>query len=397
MHKFFEVLTKFFFGKMNLIDTPDNDWKLKSIFSSKKSDRIHNRKRRVAKTKWLSNIANLMNFPDEEEPTENDEIMPKELPFLDEVHPETLPNHDDDDEDELLHTNLGFDDLDDPEPDSEDEEDEDSSSGEEEVFGSLAQTHNGLNQDNPDVTEELRQKLRERLEELKLKRQRKPEIELNGKRSVERRRKKDQQKHKKQQKKEKSKEFQKRLKESKQTGIFMDDDSQKKRKVEEDNFAYSTLVVNNGKATPSYLSQSPVSKKAATKKKIEELESLKNELKQKKLENPEEAKKMENDLSWKNAFDRTSGEKVKDDLTKLKKSLKAKEKKKQKSKEAWENREKQLEEKQKERQEKRKMNIREHSMKKKIKQLQRRGRAIPEKLRAGFEGKRKTVLNRKKN
>ncbi|KAL0231321.1 hypothetical protein GEMRC1_010725 [Eukaryota sp. GEM-RC1] len=99
---------------------------------------------------------------------------------------------------------------------------------------------------------------------------------------------------------------------------------------------------------------------------------------------------MQQSLQWNSALARAQGQKVLDDPTKLRKSIKREEKQKQKSKVQWEARKNSVSEAQKAKQDKRKANL---EARKKPKAGVKT--AKPNK-RPGFEGKRQKAINPKK-
>ncbi|KAJ0181081.1 hypothetical protein K1T71_003166 [Dendrolimus kikuchii] len=124
-----------------------------------------------------------------------------------------------------------------------------------------------------------------------------------------------------------------------------------------------------------------VNRKEKDPKKI--LENLKQqEEKFRHLEETEDnskVKDMKEKLAWKTLLQKAEGQKVKDDPTLLKKSIKKLEQKKKLSKKQWENRIKNVEQKKEERQKKRKENIgkkKKEKKTKKVKAATKRGRVV---------------------
>ncbi|XP_054769741.2 surfeit locus protein 6 homolog [Lytechinus pictus] len=110
----------------------------------------------------------------------------------------------------------------------------------------------------------------------------------------------------------------------------------------------------------------------------------KAELKEKKMaemkeKDPEKAQEVETEGKWKTVIDRAQGIKVKDDVELLKKSIKRKEQRKNASKKQWEARQTKLEEKMKQKETKKRTNIKAKTdarKAKKVKKLQKKGKLL---------------------
>jgi len=101
----------------------------------------------------------------------------------------------------------------------------------------------------------------------------------------------------------------------------------------------------------------------------------------------EEAKKLKQEKGWNAALKRAKGEKVRDDVKKLKNSIKLKKKKKFKSTTEWKERTESVVAQKAQRQIHRQQNIMNAIKKRKEKKIGKKGRA-------GFEGKKKDFLNK---
>lgn len=122
------------------------------------------------------------------------------------------------------------------------------------------------------------------------------------------------------------------------------------------------------------LIQDPIEKeKSANKKKAPlAVRAALAEKKEKRLqeleeENPEKAEAKKDKIRWQNAETRLKGDKVRDDATLLRRSLKRKEKAKEKSAQKWAERNEKIETQKKQKQDKRKENIKKRTEQKKSK------------------------------
>jgi hypothetical protein len=160
------------------------------------------------------------------------------------------------------------------------------------------------------------------------------------------------------------------------------------KKLKQD-LQFGTFTFTDGKPIPTYLAQKP--KKKPLKQLIKDVEERNKQMQE--LSNTAEGQKLKDDEKWDAALKKASGEKVKDDLHRLKRSLKRKEREKKKSATEWKGRMEQVARSQREAQEKRKANISEKVKKRKDKKMGIKPKKSP-KGRAGFEGKKKGFLNR---
>eukprot|EP01094_Clydonella_sp_ATCC50884_P026060 TRINITY_DN7032_c3_g1_i1.p1 TRINITY_DN7032_c3_g1~~TRINITY_DN7032_c3_g1_i1.p1 ORF type:complete len:337 (-),score=174.56 TRINITY_DN7032_c3_g1_i1:21-1031(-) len=168
---------------------------------------------------------------------------------------------------------------------------------------------------------------------------------------------------------------------------------------------FSTFDFSGDKPKPAYL---------AKKKKLPDAVALKKALKEKekleKLKSADDSDKIK-DIQFEKALRKTTGEKVKDDPTRIKKTIKRKKAKKEKSKKEWADRYATVDRDMKKRQAIREENIRRHRGKNKAKfaaeqkaakkQAQKKSKtggggssAGASKSRPGFEGKKKGFLNK---
>lgn len=116
------------------------------------------------------------------------------------------------------------------------------------------------------------------------------------------------------------------------------------------------------------------------KRLLEKVEKKKEKIDKLKETNPYQAKTLFKKEAWKNVMMKAEGEKVKDDTNLLKKSLKKKEKMKEKRKKKWEERQSQTENRMKAQQDKRQKNIqarKQAKTDKKIKRAKKKGRMVP--------------------
>lgn len=116
------------------------------------------------------------------------------------------------------------------------------------------------------------------------------------------------------------------------------------------------------------------------KRLLEKVEKKKEKIEKLKETNPEAAKSAVSKDAWKKVLMKAEGEKVKDDPTLLKKSLKKKEKFKEKRRKQWDERTSQTEHRMKAQQDKRQKNImsrKQAKVDKKIKRAKKKGRTVP--------------------
>ncbi|XP_013419957.1 surfeit locus protein 6 homolog [Lingula anatina] len=116
------------------------------------------------------------------------------------------------------------------------------------------------------------------------------------------------------------------------------------------------------------------------KKLLQKVEKQKEHVDRLKVSDKEKAKQVQEKITWTSALQRAEGIKVKDNPEMLKKAAKRKDKKKQIAKKHWTEREEKLKDKMEERQKKRQKNIKakkQAKIDKKIKSAKKRGRIIP--------------------
>ncbi|KAM3966817.1 uncharacterized protein ACR2FA_012355 [Aphomia sociella] len=143
---------------------------------------------------------------------------------------------------------------------------------------------------------------------------------------------------------------------------------------------------NDGKLVFSKFDFANVGQRDKAPKSERDPQKILNNLKQqeekiRRLEETEDgrAKEFKEKVAWKNVLEKAEGQKVKDDPTLLKKSIKRMEQKKKHSKKQWDNRIKNVEQKKDERQKKRKENISKKKKEKKakiVKAAVKRGRVV---------------------
>eukprot|EP01130_Rhizamoeba_saxonica_P001972 TRINITY_DN11791_c0_g1_i1.p1 TRINITY_DN11791_c0_g1~~TRINITY_DN11791_c0_g1_i1.p1 ORF type:complete len:340 (-),score=103.90 TRINITY_DN11791_c0_g1_i1:104-1123(-) len=148
----------------------------------------------------------------------------------------------------------------------------------------------------------------------------------------------------------------------------------KKPRTEDENIEFGTFDYSSGKPVPTYLAQKK--KQPNTKILLQRAEARQRKLQE--LEGTEEGKKLEENQAWDSMIKRARGEKVKDDVKKLKKTIKRKEQKKARSKKKWEERIATQKAAQKKKQVRRERNI----------NMRKKGGS-----RAGFEGKKRKFIN----
>jgi len=116
------------------------------------------------------------------------------------------------------------------------------------------------------------------------------------------------------------------------------------------------------------------------KRLLEKVERRKEKVEKLKETDMEAGRKLESKLQWQNVLSKAQGEKVKDDMTLLKKAAKRKDKVKEKKKKTWGERVSVVKDKQKKRSDKREANINKRKtdkMDKKKKILIKKGRVVP--------------------
>eukprot|EP00698_Gefionella_okellyi_P004881 TRINITY_DN14512_c0_g1_i1.p1 TRINITY_DN14512_c0_g1~~TRINITY_DN14512_c0_g1_i1.p1 ORF type:complete len:258 (+),score=40.25 TRINITY_DN14512_c0_g1_i1:27-776(+) len=145
------------------------------------------------------------------------------------------------------------------------------------------------------------------------------------------------------------------------------------------NFQFSRVV------TPSEMSAQ--GKRQDKQKLLVKAERLQEQ--SKRLKGTEAGAKLQQQHSWTNAIKRASGEKIRDDPARLKKSLKADRKRKERSQKDWAERKAEEQKQTDTRIERREENL-------KKRKLGKKGQSGSQKSRPGFEGKKKEFLNKKK-
>jgi hypothetical protein len=108
---------------------------------------------------------------------------------------------------------------------------------------------------------------------------------------------------------------------------------------------------------------------------------------QRAKEDPKKATKM----AWDLATRRAAGEKVHDNPTLIKQSMKKDKKRQQKAAEQWKDRKKTVDSKRKEKQNTRTENIRERAQEKKARKIEKREKKL---MRPGFEGRKEGYVNK---
>lgn len=243
---------------------------------------------------------------------------------------------------------------------------------------------------NAPNADQLKQKLDDRLQQLKRK---KGENETPKKGKKEEEEEESKERPKKKQKKQKKSEKEVKVKE--EEGEEMETTHtngtdvallQEKDEPVEGDFQFGTFDLKGDKAVPQYLVKKKKLKDHVLLKKLEKEKELLEKLKG----TPEGEEKIKQ-IELKRAFQKAQGEKVKDDPKRLKKTMKVTKKKKQKSAEEWAKRKEIQRKEMEERQQKRKQNIRDHLNAKKERRMASRKRKDTK--RPGFEGKKRAFLN----
>lgn len=233
----------------------------------------------------------------------------------------------------------------------------------------------------PASIEDLKEKLRKKIDLLKQKRQPTSEksVSSNSNQNVAAKSREDILEQRKKRKIDKKKKF-------KQESI-LSTGSGKAEKRFENKIKSSDNTINNGDDDIQFNQISfditgdsrPKAKKMDQKQALEKVKAKMQKIEEAKESEPEKAAKMEEVDKWKKAFAMAEGQKVLDDPKLLKKSIKKKEKRKEKSKIQWKKRIKTIENQKIEKQKKRLDNIKARSQQKIEKKLTKK-----KKKRAGF-------------
>jgi len=239
---------------------------------------------------------------------------------------------------------------------------------------------------------ELKDKFHLKIEELRNKRKVAPGDEENEQGRLKRRKIEEKRKNKKDSEKQKSKPKNKSPKAEKTQSTEIKTKTKPPVENLETQSMEFTFDVTSNSHVPSYVKnrKKPLSRQKqliALQEKQQNLEALK--------QTPEGKKQVENE-AWDTMMKKASGEKVKDDASKLKKSIKKTEAKKAKSSKDWESRIKQQQKSRKEAHAKRKANLDARKQAKKDKKMGVVKKKSSGKARPGFEGKKKSFIGSKK-
>lgn len=120
-------------------------------------------------------------------------------------------------------------------------------------------------------------------------------------------------------------------------------------------------------------------KQTKLKKTLKQIESEENEIKRLKEENPEEGKEILRSKNWKTALAKAKGEKVRDNVQLLRKSIKKQDKLRQRSAKKWQKTKSETDKRMKEKQDKRQTNLQKRKDDKKAKikkRLIKKGRLV---------------------
>ncbi|KAJ4764281.1 Surfeit locus protein 6 [Rhynchospora pubera] len=261
--------------------------------------------------------------------------------------------------------------------DEEDDEDEAVEEEEEEEEKEVVKAQSmALSTDERPVTyEELRERLRRRIEELSAGRNTRPESKLKQERKKEMKNKK---KVKVQTKRNQENNKEKEDASAGNTGKRKRDDgndanisknNKKKNKVEEPTDITYGQVRIDGKENKKRKKKLSKEKELERAKRLEEVKK-----------DPEKGKK----VSWKAAVSKAAGEKVHDDPKLLKQSIKREKKRQEKNKQKWRERKETVAKAKAEKQSKRSENIKERIHQKKMRKIEKREKKL---MRPGFEGR----------
>eukprot|EP01117_Protostelium_nocturnum_P013283 TRINITY_DN4942_c1_g1_i8.p1 TRINITY_DN4942_c1_g1~~TRINITY_DN4942_c1_g1_i8.p1 ORF type:complete len:274 (-),score=103.18 TRINITY_DN4942_c1_g1_i8:49-789(-) len=137
------------------------------------------------------------------------------------------------------------------------------------------------------------------------------------------------------------------------------EESEKENSDLEENIQFGLFEFGEDKPKPAYLSKKENASKLKVNRKA--LEKLKREEQLlSELSGTKEGQELSLKKSWNTVFERAQGNKVKDDVQKLTKSVKKKEWRKEKSRKTWSERQQTIKSEQEEKQKKRKDNSRKH-------------------------------------
>ncbi|KAM0834704.1 hypothetical protein ACQ4PT_063416 [Festuca glaucescens] len=135
-----------------------------------------------------------------------------------------------------------------------------------------------------------------------------------------------------------------------------------------------------------------VDPKDARRRKKRKIKNKKKELEQaKRMQRAKEDPKKATKMAWDLATRRAAGEKVHDNPTLIKQSMKKDKKRQQKAAEQWKDRQKTVDSKRKEKQNARTENIRERAQEKKARKIEKREKKL---MRPGFEGRKEGYVNK---
>lgn len=151
---------------------------------------------------------------------------------------------------------------------------------------------------------------------------------------------------------------------------------------------FASFDMSSGSAVPLYLQQ----RKKRPSNTVLLQKAQEQQEKMLALQGTEEGKKLASEQAWENMFKKAQGVKVKDDITKLKKSVKREQIQKKKSQKDWAARIAAQKKGQRESQEKRQKNIDARKQQKKDRKM---GIKKPKASRPGFEGKKHQYINKK--
>ncbi|KAJ1699094.1 hypothetical protein LUZ63_007606 [Rhynchospora breviuscula] len=264
----------------------------------------------------------------------------------------------------------------DDEEDDEDEAIEEEEEEEEDEKEVVKAQSMALSTDERPVTyEELRERLRRRIEELSAGRNTRPESQLKQERKKEMKNKK---KVKVQTKKNREDNKEKEDASAGNTGKRKRDDgndenfskNKRKNKVQEPTDITFGQVRIDGKENKKRKKKLSKEKELERAKRLEEVKT-----------DPEKGKK----VSWKAAVSKAAGEKVHDDPKLLKQSIKREKKRQEKNKQKWRERKETVAKAKAEKQSKRSENLKERIHQKKMRKIEKREKKL---MRPGFEGRK---------
>ncbi|XP_051204728.1 uncharacterized protein [Lolium perenne] len=148
----------------------------------------------------------------------------------------------------------------------------------------------------------------------------------------------------------------------------------------------------DGKAPDIVYGNVLVDPKDARRRKKRKIKNKKKELEQaKRMQRAKEDPKKATKMAWDLATRRAAGEKVHDNPTLIKQSMKKDKKRQQKAAQQWKDRKKTVDSKRKEKQNTRTENIRERAQEKKARKIENREKKL---MRPGFEGRKEGYVNK---